>query len=128
MNGSAKAIILVAEDDDDALGVVAYGLERAGHVVVRAGDGEEALRLAHERAPDLAIVDVTMPKVDGYEVTRRLRAHAATQATPVLLLTARAATRDAEVGYAAGADEYMTKPFSPNELELRVGKLLARSR
>ena len=120
------ATILVAEDDPESMGVVTYGLERAGYRIVRAFDGEQALRLAHEKSPDLAILDVMMPKVNGYEVTKRMRDHDATRHTPILLLTARAGERDVSYGYDVGADEYMKKPFSPKELELRVEELLAR--
>jgi DNA-binding response OmpR family regulator len=125
VTGSEQPTILVAEDDRDALGVVAYGLEREGYRVLAARDGEEALRLALVVAPDLAILDVMMPGVDGYEVTRRLREHAPTSGTPIVLLTARAGEQDAARGYEAGADLYMKKPFSPVELRERVRDLLA---
>jgi DNA-binding response OmpR family regulator len=119
-------VVLVADDDRDIRDLVAYRLTRNGYEVVIANDGEEALRLAEECEPDLAILDVMMPRVDGYEVTRRLRAHEATSRMPVILLTSRAQEADVERGFAAGADDYLRKPFSPQELGMRVRAILGR--
>jgi DNA-binding response OmpR family regulator len=94
--------------------------------VIQAHDGEEALRLAAEQQPDLAILDVMMPKLDGYEVTRRLRRDEATSRLPVILLTARSQEADVSQGFAAGADDYIRKPFSPDELRARVQAILGR--
>jgi DNA-binding response OmpR family regulator len=121
------ATVLVADDDVDALGVVAFGLERMGYRVLRAHDGEEALKLVLERRPDLAILDVMMPKVNGYDLVRQIRATDEVAETPLILLTARAGEFDRRFGYEVGADEYVRKPFSPKELEERVDELLARS-
>ena len=118
--------ILVADDEDDIRELVVYRLGRSGYAVVEARDGEEAVRLAVEHIPDLAVLDVMMPKLDGYEVTRRLRDTEATKAIPVILLTARAQEADVSRGFDAGADDYLKKPFSPDELVSRVRAVLGR--
>jgi DNA-binding response OmpR family regulator len=117
-------LVLIADDDDDIRSLVAFRLERAGYDVVAARDGEEALRLARERCPDLAVLDVMMPKLTGLDVTRSLRADDATSDMPVILLTARVQEADVALGYEAGADDYIRKPFSPQELRARVGAIL----
>ena len=119
-----RARILVADDDPDILALVSLGLERAGYAVIRARDGEQALELARTHEPDLAVLDVSMPARTGYEVTRELRARDGTRATRVVLLTARAGAEDAAAGLDAGADAYVTKPFSPRELLASVEALL----
>jgi DNA-binding response OmpR family regulator len=121
-----RPVILVADDDPDILELVAFRLERAGYEIVRASDGEEALQRVSERAPDLAVLDVMMPKLTGYEVTQRIRADEATSAIPVILLTARVQEADVERGFEAGADDYLKKPFSPQELRARVQAILGR--
>jgi DNA-binding response OmpR family regulator len=121
-----RPLVLVADDDPDILTLVRFRLEREGCDVVGASDGQAALDLALEREPDVAVLDVTMPRLDGYEVTRRLRRHDRTRATAVILLTARAQEADVQEGLAAGADDYVTKPFSPQELGRRVQAALAR--
>lgn len=118
--------VLVADDDPDILSLVAFRLERSGFEVLRASDGEEALRLAIAEAPDLALLDVSMPKLDGYEVTQQMRANEKTTRIPIILLTARAQETDMAAGLAAGADDYIKKPFSPQELGARVETLLGR--
>jgi DNA-binding response OmpR family regulator len=122
-----SATVLVADDDVDALSVVAFGLERVGYRVLRAHDGEEALKLVLERRPDLAILDVMMPKVNGYDLVRQIRATENVAETPLILLTARAGEFDRRFGYEVGADEYVRKPFSPKQLEERVEELLERA-
>lgn len=119
-------LVLVADDDPDILTLVGFRLERAGYEVLPARDGEEALALALERQPDLAILDVMMPKLDGYEVTQRLRENPATSGMPVILLTARVQEADITRGFEAGADDYIKKPFSPQELRARVQAILGR--
>lgn len=121
-----RALVLIADDDDDIRALVAFRLERAGYEVVSARDGEEALRLAADHRPDLAVLDVMMPKLTGLEVTRQLRATPATSAIPVILLTARVQEADVARGFEAGADDYIKKPFSPQELRSRVQAVLAR--
>jgi DNA-binding response OmpR family regulator len=120
-----RPLILVADDDEDILTLVTVRLELAGYDVIKARSGDEALRMATEHTPDLAVLDVTMPGLDGYEVTRRLRVQEATSETPVILLTARAQETDVARGLAAGADDYVKKPFDARDLRVRVERLLA---
>jgi DNA-binding response OmpR family regulator len=123
---SQPPVILVADDEPDVLELVGYRLSRSGFTVVEACDGEEALARALDQVPDLAVLDVMMPKLDGYELTRRLRAADATQRVPVILLTARAQESDIATGFEAGADDYLSKPFNPDELVARVRAVLGR--
>jgi DNA-binding response OmpR family regulator len=117
---SARPVVLVADDDPDILNLITLRLEHDGYEVVGALDGEHALEQAFERAPDLALIDVSMPKLDGYEVTQRLRAHEATSAIPIILLTARVQDADVARGVEAGADDYVKKPFSSDQLRSRI--------
>jgi DNA-binding response OmpR family regulator len=121
---SPSALILVADDDEDILTLVAVRLELAGYDLIKARSGDEALRMAREHSPDLAILDVMMPGLDGYEVTRELRRDEATSTLPVILLTARAEESDMARGFAAGADDYVKKPFDAQDLRTRVRRLL----
>jgi DNA-binding response OmpR family regulator len=121
---AASPLVLVADDDEDILQLLSFRLERAGYEIVQARDGDEALRLALELVPALAVLDVTMPGLDGFEVTRELRRNAATSTTPVILLTARAQATDVARGMAAGADDYVRKPFDARDLADRVDRLL----
>jgi DNA-binding response OmpR family regulator len=121
-----RPVILAADDDEDILQLVVFRLERSGYTVLQAHDGEQAFRLALEHKPDLAVLDVMMPKMDGFEVTRRLRTEQATREMPIILLTARAQDTDVEAGFEAGASDYIRKPFSPQELKARVQAMLAR--
>jgi len=123
----ADPIVLIADDDSDIRDLVGFRLERAGCDVVRAADGEEALRLAGERPPDVCVLDVMMPKLDGLGVTRALRSSPETERVPVLLLTARVSDEDVTRGFDAGADDYLRKPFSPQELASRIQRVLGRS-
>jgi len=126
MTTGTKPLVLVADDDRDILELVAFRLERAGYDVVTADDGAQALAAADKRAPDLAVLDVMMPRLDGYEVTRRLRGRTDTERIPVILLTARVQEADIQRGFDAGADDYLKKPFSPQELRARVQAVLGR--
>ena len=121
-------LVLVADDDPDILELLKLGLSLEGLEVVTARDGDEALEHALRRRPTLAVLDVNMPKVDGCELTRRLRAHPETRGMQIVLLTAYAEERWAALSRAAGADAYVTKPFSPRELGAAVRALLARDR
>jgi DNA-binding response OmpR family regulator len=117
-------LILVADDDDDILLLVTTRLKRDGFDVIEARNGNEALALAQERRPQVAVLDVGMPGLDGLEVLERIRADEALQGMRVLLLTAKAQDSDMRRGYDAGADAYVRKPFSPGELSTRVRELL----
>ena len=121
-----RPLVLVAEDDEDILEMVVFDLEDEGYEVLTARDGDAAVALALERRPDLVLLDVAMPGLDGYEVTRRLRAEKSMSATPVVLLTARAQVRDVILGFEAGANDYVTKPFRPEELRTRLHAALGR--
>jgi DNA-binding response OmpR family regulator len=121
-----RPLVLVADDDEDILELVSLQLSRGNMEVIQARDGEEALSLAVERMPDLAVLDVMMPGLNGYEVVKRLRTAESTGAMPLILLTARAGGGDAQHGYQVGADDYIKKPFSPAELRERVEALLSR--
>jgi DNA-binding response OmpR family regulator len=120
-------LVLVADDDEDIVALVRLRLERAGLAVVVARDGESALAAARERRPRVAVLDVSMPGLDGLEVVRRLRADEATRGTGLILLTANAQEADVQRGFDAGADVYLKKPFSPAELAARVEGLLQDS-
>jgi DNA-binding response OmpR family regulator len=117
---STRPLVLIADDDPDILNLVSLRLERDGYEVVKAGDGARALEQAFERTPDLALIDVSMPKLDGYEVAHRLRNHESTREMPIILLTARVQDSDVARGLAAGADDYVTKPFSTADLRARI--------
>ncbi|MGC9400011.1 MAG: response regulator transcription factor [Anaerolineae bacterium] len=118
--------ILVADDEPQITRVVRSYLEQAGYRVVTAYDGEEALYLTHREKPDLVVLDIQMPKVDGLEFTRRVRAERPDLA--IIMLTARVEETDRIVGLELGADDYVTKPFSPRELVARVRAVLRRAR
>ena len=117
-------VILVADDDDDILLLVTTRLRRDGHEVVSASRGDDALALARELKPALAVLDVGMPGLDGLEVLGEIRADEALADTRVLLLTAKAQESDVRRGFEVGADAYVKKPFSPSELSARVRELL----
>ena len=118
------SLILVADDDEDILALVALRLGRLGYRVTTAADGEEALAAMAAERPALAVLDAMMPRVDGYEVIRRLRAGPETAALPVILLSARARSADAAAGLDAGADLYLAKPFRAQQLAEAVASLL----
>lgn len=126
MSERDRPLVLVADDDPDILQLVSLRLASSGYEVMAAGDGEQALNAALERTPDLALLDVMMPKLDGYEVTARLRSDERTRHTPVILLTARVQEEDVARGTQAGADDYVKKPFSTQELRERVQAALGR--
>jgi CheY-like chemotaxis protein len=123
---AARPVVLVADDDEDILALVGLRLERAGYEVLAARDGVEALEIVDARTPDIAVVDVMMPRMDGHELVRRLRARAETRSIPILVLTAVVHDRVADASAAAGADAHMRKPFSPRELVARLDELVGR--
>jgi two-component system, OmpR family, phosphate regulon response regulator PhoB len=124
----AKPLVLVVEDEAALVTLLRYNLEREGFEVIEARDGEEALLLAKERRPDLVLLDWMLPLVSGIEVCRQLRRLPETRAVPVMMLTARGEEADKVRGLDSGADDYVTKPFSPGELVARLRALLRRSR
>jgi phosphate regulon transcriptional regulator PhoB len=122
-----KAKILVVDDEPDAVELIEVNLKAAGFEVIIADDGREALQKARSATPDLILLDVMLPETDGLEVCKTLRRDTATTRIPIIMLTARAAEMDRVLGLELGADDYITKPFSPRELILRVKNLLERS-
>ena len=122
-----KPKILIVDDEADALEVLGFKLREAGFTPIFAKDGTRALAAARNERPDLMVLDLMLPEVDGLEVCKILRRDPATANLPILMLTARAAEMDRVLGLELGADDYVTKPFSPRELVLRIRKLLART-
>jgi DNA-binding response OmpR family regulator len=118
--------VLVADDDRDVQNLVRFRLEREGVRVVTASDGEAALQLAREQRPDVCVLDVMMPKLNGFEVLKELRDDEATAGIRVILLTARSGESDVDHAFDVGADDYVTKPFNPQELRQRVRAQLSR--
>lgn len=118
--------LLIAEDDPDIRELISFRLSAAGHAVTAVEDGPSALDAAADALPDLVLLDVMMPGLSGIDVCRALRAQSETADLPVILLTARSQEADVQAGFRAGADDYMTKPFSPRELVSRINALLAR--
>jgi len=121
-----KAKILVVDDEPDALDLIEFNLKSAGYDVVTAKDGAEALNKARAAAPDLIILDLMLPEMDGLEVCKTLRREEKTARIPIIMLTAKTAEIDRVLGLELGADDYVTKPFSPRELVLRVKSLFRR--
>ena len=122
----SKPSVLLVEDDRSHADVIRYNLEQAGYDVSVAHDGMDGLRRAQLKIPDVVILDLMLPEVDGIEVCRRLRASAATKGVLILMLTAKAEETDEVVGFAVGADDYVTKPFSVKVLMERVKALMRR--
>lgn len=119
--------ILVVDDEEDILNLLSYNLKKAGFEVVTAGDGPEALELAVKELPGLILLDIMLPNMEGTEVLKRLKADPATLGVPVIMLTAKGEEIDRIVGFELGADDYITKPFSPRELILRVRAVFKRA-
>jgi DNA-binding response OmpR family regulator len=119
--------VLVVEDDPDIAELVGRYLEKAGYTASRVSSGRDALDAVRAKAPDLIVLDVMLPHVDGLEVCRLLRANEHTANIPIIMLTARAEESERIVGLEMGADDYLAKPFSPNELVARVRALLRRA-
>ncbi len=123
-----KPKILVVDDEPDALEVLGFKLKEAGYAPIFAKDGSRAITAARDERPALIVLDLMLPEIDGLEVCKILRRDPATAMIPILMLTARAAEMDRVLGLELGADDYVTKPFSPRELVLRIKKLLARAK
>jgi two-component system phosphate regulon response regulator PhoB len=122
-----KPTILVVDDEPDAVELIEFNLKGAGFQVKSARDGAEALAKARFVLPSLIVLDVMLPEMDGFEICKLLRRDPSTASIPIIMLTAKAAEIDRVLGLELGADDYLTKPFSPRELVLRVKKLLERS-
>jgi DNA-binding response OmpR family regulator len=121
-----KPKILIVDDEPDALELVGVNLKRAGFDIASAEDGREALKKARELLPNLIVLDVMLPELDGLEVCKILRSDPNTAKIPIIMLTAKAAEFDRVLGLELGADDYLAKPFSPRELILRIRNLLGR--
>src|SRR5918992_507980 len=120
--------ILIADDDSDIRRFVEINLRLEGFETLSASDGEEAYKMAIEEGPDLVLMDVMMPGIDGFELCQRLRTDPRTATASVIMLTAKSLSADKVVGLTAGADDYMIKPFDPLELVARVKSTLRRAR
>lgn len=119
--------ILVVDDEESLAEFVCRALKQRGYATISAGDGDEALNLITEELPDLVVLDLMLPKMDGWEVCRRAKADAATKHIPIIMLTARSSAEDVVQGLDLGADDYLRKPFAMEELLARVRMLLRRS-
>ncbi len=118
--------ILIIEDEKDIVDLIDYHLKQAGFIVIKAYDGASGLDKARKEKPDLIILDLMLPEMDGKDVCKSLKSNPETQSIPILMLTAKAEEVDRIVGFEIGADDYVTKPFSPRELVLRVKAILRR--
>lgn len=127
MTAAVKPLILIVEDEADIVTLLRYNLEKEGFRVIAAGDGEEALLLAGEQSPNLMLLDWMLPLMSGLEVCRQLRRNPKTRDIPVIMLTARGEEGDRVRGLNSGADDYITKPFSPTEMVARIRAVLRRA-
>ncbi len=123
----AKGKILVIDDEIYIVHILDFSLGMEGYDVVTALDGEQGLEKAHSEHPDLIVLDIMMPKLDGYETCKMLKADPATKAIPVILLSAKGRNVDQKVGFEVGADDYITKPFSPRKLVERINSILGQT-
>ncbi len=124
----AKGKILVVDDEVNITQILEFSIGAEGYEVITAANGEEAIDKARREQPDLIILDIMMPKIDGYEACRILKANPLTKNIPVVLLTAKGRDIDKRLGYEVGATDYIVKPFSPNKLVDRIHQLLVGSR
>jgi CheY-like chemotaxis protein len=120
------AKILVAEDERDIRDLIAFTLQFAGHQVLTANNGEEAVQLTLKEIPDLVLTDVRMPKMTGYEACKLIKADPTTHHIPVVFLSAKGQEAEVQTGLASGADEYLLKPFAPDQLTRKVAEILGR--
>jgi two-component system phosphate regulon response regulator PhoB len=123
-----KTKILVVDDEPDALEILGFKLREAGYTPIFTKDGNRAISIARDERPDLIVLDLMLPEVDGLEVCKILRRDPMTAQIPIIMLTARAAEMDRVLGLELGADDYVTKPFSPRELVIRIRKQLSKAR
>jgi len=121
-----KPTILVVDDEEDIVELVELNITREGYKVLTCGTGEEALEIAHSKLPDLVILDLMLPGIDGLEVCRRLKSHPKTEQIPIVILSAKGEEADIVTGLELGADDYITKPFSGKVLVARVRRVLRR--
>lgn len=126
MNLNKKEIVLVVDDEEDIQELVRYNLESSGYVVMSAGDGEEAIAKANEVFPDIIVLDLMLPGLTGFEACARLKNSQRTRDIPIVMLTAKGDEADIVKGLESGADDYVTKPFSPKVLIARIAALLRR--
>ena len=122
-----KEMVLIVEDDEDILQLLTFNIESAGYDVMTAADGFEGLTLARRHQPNLILLDIMLPGLDGFEVCKELKRKPETAETPIVMLTARSEEVDRIVGLELGADDYVVKPFSPRELLLRIKAVLKRT-
>ncbi len=118
--------ILIAEDERDIRDLIAFTLQFAGYEVITANNGEEAVQLTLEKIPDMVITDVRMPKMTGYEACKLIKADPATQHIPVIFLSAKGQEAEVQTGLASGGDEYLLKPFAPDQLTRKVAEILGK--
>jgi len=123
----AKGKILVVDDEIYIVHILDFSLGMEGYEVLTALDGEQALEKARAEHPDLIVLDIMMPKLDGYETCKMLKAEASTKDIPVILLSAKGRNVDQKIGFEVGADDYITKPFSPRKLVERINAILGQS-
>ena len=116
--------ILIVDDEKNIRDIIIYNLKKEGYQILQAADGEEGVRLAMEEEPDLILLDIMMPKMDGYDACKKIRE---TKNTPIIMLTARTDERDELQGFQLGVDEYISKPFSPKILVARIEAILRRT-
>jgi two-component system, OmpR family, alkaline phosphatase synthesis response regulator PhoP len=123
----SKGKILVVDDEIYIVHILDFSLGMEGYEVVTALDGEQALEKVKSEKPDLIVLDIMMPKLDGYEVCKNIKSSATTQHIPVILLSAKGRNVDQKLGFDVGADDYITKPFSPRKLVERINQLLGQT-
>jgi DNA-binding response OmpR family regulator len=123
---SDKKKVLVAEDEPDIRNLIVFSLQFAGYIVIEAHNGEQAVKKAEKEQPDLILMDVGMPKMSGYDACKALKAQDSTEHIPVVFLSARGQESEIKYGIDIGAEEYILKPFAPDELYRRVGGILER--
>lgn len=124
----SKPSILIVEDHADIVEILKYNLSQEGYELFVANDGEQGLKEANSKRPSLILLDLMLPKIDGLELCRQLKAREATREIPIIMLTAKGAESDIVLGLGLGADDYMTKPFSPKELVARIRAVMRRSK
>jgi CheY-like chemotaxis protein len=120
--------ILIAEDERDIRDLIAFTLRFAGYEVLTANNGEEAVQMTQKELPDLVLTDVRMPKMTGYDACKLIKADPTTQHIPVVFLSAKGQEAEVQTGLASGADEYLLKPFAPDQLTRKVAEILGKSK